>query len=207
MQDLYNAVTICFNNGSHIAHDIKHVTRTAGIAKYIASKEGYDVEEAEIAALLHDMGRTVQEEEKGHGPAGVPLAEKLLNTYTDYDEATKQRILQSVSEHSEVKTEAILTHIVQDADMIDGLGAIGIMRACTSKSQLPDYDPEDFIPAVGHRRHTTVCGQIAFQMEWVDLGSGFIHTATGKRLGKKRYEFMNQFLQTMQIEVTRKDLL
>lgn len=206
MQNLYDAVAEHFSRGSHIAHDFKHVARTASVAKYIAEKEGYDTREAEVAALLHDMGRTVQEEEKGHGPAGVPLAKQLLDEYTEYDDNTKQRILRAVAEHSEVKTEGLLTHIVQDADMVDGLGATGIMRACSSKAHLPDYDPKNFIPSVGQRRGTTICGQIAFQMEWVDLDGGFLHTKTGKMLGKERYEFMKLFLDTLQLEVTGGDL-
>jgi hypothetical protein len=206
MQNLYDAVAEYFNKGSHIAHDFKHVTRTASIAHYIAEKEGYDSKEAEVAAILHDMGRTVQKEEKGHGPAGVPVAKQLLDDYTDYDEETKRRILRAVADHSEAKTEGLLTHIVQDADMIDGLGAIGIMRACTSKAGLTDYDLANFIPAIGERRGTTICGQIAFQMEWVDFDGGFLHTKTGKVLGKERYDFMKLFLNTLHVEVSGGDL-
>lgn len=204
MEDLYGRVTELFNKKSHIAHDIKHVTRTAGIAKYIARKEGFDESEAEVAALLHDMGRTVQEEEKGHGPAGVPLARQLLDDCTDFDDDAKQRILSAVNDHSEVVTEGKLTAIVRDADMLDGLGAIGIMRACTSKAHLPDYDPSNFIPAPGQRRDSTICGQIAFQMEWYD--PGFMQTDTGKRLAKRQYEVMKDFLDELDDEVMGKDL-
>jgi HD superfamily phosphodiesterase len=42
MQELYDKVAELFNKKSHIAHDIKHVTRTAGIAKFIAAEEDYD---------------------------------------------------------------------------------------------------------------------------------------------------------------------
>lgn len=204
MQNLYDKVTELFSHKAHIAHDIKHVTRTAGIAKYIASEEGYDIREAEVAALLHDLGRTVQDEEKGHGPAGVPLAKRLLDEYTDFDSAAKQRILTAVADHSEAVTEGKLTAIVRDADMLDGLGAIGIVRACMSKAHLSDYDPDNFIPSPGHRRDSTVCGQIAFQMEWYD--PGFIQTETGKRLAKRRYEVMREFLDELQDEVTSRDL-
>ncbi len=206
MQKLYDAVAGHFSKSFHVAHDMKHVARTASIAKYIALKEGYDVNEAEVAALLHDMGRTIQDEEKGHGPAGVPLAKKLLEDYTSFEVTAVQRILAAVSDHSEAKTEGLLTHIVQDADMIDGLGAIGIMRASTSKAHLPDYEPKNIIPGAGERRATTICGQIAFQMEWVDLNGGLLHTATGKRLGKKRYDFMNEYLVTLKAEIAGKDL-
>lgn len=206
MQNLYNAVATYFSVNSHSAHDFKHVARTAAIAKYIAEIESYDVKEAEVAALLHDMGRTIQQEEKGHGPAGVPLARQLLDEHTKYTDVIKQRILRAVADHSEAKTEGLLTHIIQDADMLDGLGAIGILRACTSKADLPDYDPGNFIPAIGQRRGTTICGQIAYQMEWVDFAGGFLHTQTGKKLGKERYDFMKLFLDTLRVEVSGDDL-
>ena len=200
MQELYNEVTKQFQKRHHIAHDIKHALRVAQLAKYIAQAEGYDVREAEIAGLLHDMGRTVQEEEKNHGPAGVPLSRELLNKYTDYDNATKERILSAIEHHSELHTTGVLTHIVQDADMLDGMGAVGLMRAYMSKADLPDYDPENMVPTKG-QRGTNVHDQIAFQMEWLE----FMHTPTGKRLAQKRYDVMLNFLKTLQAEVTLKD--
>jgi uncharacterized protein len=201
MDDLYKKVTEIFNQRHHAAHDIKHVTRVAALAKYIATKEGYDSREAEIAGILHDMGRTVQEEDKGHGPAGVPLAHELLNEFTDYDEATKNRILSAVSDHSNLKAAGELTHIVQDADMLDGLGAIGIMRAYTSRTDVPDYDPSNIAPTVG-KKDTNMHDGIAYQMEWL----GLMHTSTAKKIAKKRYDYMKNFLEEFKDEVQRKDV-
>lgn len=201
MEQLRNEIIRQFQKGSHIAHDEKHALRVAALARYIAEREHYDAHEAEVAGLLHDMGRTVQKEEKDHGPAGVPLASQLLNTYTDFDEPAKKRILAAVHDHSQLKTEGALTHIVQDADMLDGLGAIGLMRAYTSKAHLPDYDPHNIVPTQG-RRDTTIHDQIAFQMEWLE----FMHTPTGRRLAQKRYDFMRDFLRTFEQEVNGEDL-
>lgn len=196
MNELRNEVIRLFQQRTHIAHDEKHALRVAALAKYIATTEGYDSGEAEIAGLLHDMGRTVQEEEKGHGPAGAPLASKLLDTYTDCDAATKQRILSAVEHHSALHAEGMLTHIVQDADMLDGLGAIGLARAYMSKAQLPDYDPANIAPIKGVR-NTNIHDQIAFQMEWLD----FMHTTAGKQIAQKRYDFMKLFLATFRDEI------
>src|SRR5579864_6957624 len=132
---LYKEVEGQFTRYHHIAHGFDHVLRVAKLAKYIAEQEGYDPQEAEVAGLLHDIGRTLQKGEKNHGPTGVPLASKLLDTFTQYDRQTKERILNAIRDHSELYTEGELTHIVQDADKLDGLGAIGIMRAYTSKAQ------------------------------------------------------------------------
>lgn len=153
-QELYIEVKEHFGRKHHVAHGMDHVTRVAQLARYIAEQENYtDPQEAEIAGLLHDIGRTVQEEEKGHGPAGVPLAAELLDKYTTYDNEIKERILNAVRDHSGFQTEGELTHIVQDADKLDGLGAIGIMRAYTSKAHLPAYDADNVVPTSGHARY------------------------------------------------------
>ncbi|HEX8762349.1 MAG TPA: HD domain-containing protein [Candidatus Saccharimonadales bacterium] len=152
---LKQAVQAQFDKRSHIAHGADHAFRVAQIAKHIALQENYsDPEVAEVAGLLHDMGRTVQEEEKDHGPAGVPMASEMLDRYTDYDEETKQQILDAIRDHSAFKAEGELTHILQDADKLDGLGAVGLMRAYTSKYSLPAYDPADIAPSKGGRNTT-----------------------------------------------------
>ncbi|CAN5622624.1 HD domain-containing protein [soil metagenome] len=200
MAELHTEIARHFNERAHIAHGLDHVERVAALARFIAEKESYNPEEAEIAGLLHDIGRTVQEEEKGHGPAGVPLASELLDKHTTFDHDAKQRILNAVRDHSDFKPEGKLTHILQDADMLDGLGAIGIMRGYTSKASLPCYDPEDIVPQVGER-NTTIHGQLAFQMEWL----GMMHTDTGKTIAARRHALMQDFLQNFKFEVLGQD--
>lgn len=201
IQSLKQAVQTQFDKGSHIAHGADHVFRVARIARYIAEQEGYsDPEAAEIAGLLHDIGRTVQKEEKDHGPAGVPMASEMLNQYTDYDDKTKQQILSAIRDHSAFKAQGELTHILQDADKLDGLGAIGIMRTYTSKYFLPAYDPVDIAPAQG-ARDTTIHAQMAFQLEWLDM----METKTGRALALKRGKTMRDFLGTFKNEVEGND--
>lgn len=194
--DLRQVIAEIFNLNHHAAHDIKHVFRVANLAKFIAVCEGYDETEAEIAALLHDIGRTVQQEEKGHGPAGVPLASELLDRYTNYDNLTKSRILLAVEHHSNLDTIGALTHIVQDADMLDGMGAVGLMRAYMTKTNVDDYDPKSIIPTKGIKG-TSAHNQIAYQMEWLEL----MHTDTARLLARKRYDFMTKFLKEFKEEV------
>lgn len=202
MNNLHLDVADHFNNRQHIAHGMDHAERVAALARHIALKEDYDPNEAETAGILHDIGRTVQEEEKGHGPAGVPLASQLLDKHTHYDADAKERILNAVRDHGGLHTEGKLTHILQDADMLDGLGAIGLMRAYTSKAQLPCYDPADIAPTVG-KRDTTIHDQIAFQMEWLDM----MHTKTGREIAQKRHALMAKFLDDFRLEVLGQDYL
>ncbi|MFZ2125507.1 MAG: HD domain-containing protein [Candidatus Saccharimonadales bacterium] len=196
------AVQAHFEINTPIAHGFDHVMRVVNLAEYIAQHENYDITEASVAALLHDIGRTVQKEDKGHGPSGVPLASELLDEFTDYDRHAKQRILDAVRDHSLAKTTGRLTHIVQDADMLDGLGAIGLMRAYTSKAYLPAYDPDNIVPTVG-KRETNIHDLIAFQLEWLDM----MHTNTGHTLAQKRGAFIQEFLRQFEQEVNCSDYL
>lgn len=200
MDELHERIAEYFNQHAHIAHGIDHVERVAALARFIAEKESYDPAEAEAAGLLHDIGRTVQDEEKGHGPAGIPLASELLNSLTTFDGAVKKRILNAIRDHSSLNTVGQLTHILQDADMLDGLGAIGIMRAYTSKASLQCYDPTNITPVVGER-NTTIHGQIAFQMEWLDM----IHTKSAREIAARRHEFMRDFLNNFRLEAHGQD--
>jgi uncharacterized protein len=196
LHGLYGEVESHFGRRQHIAHGMDHALRVTHLARYIAEAEGYDATEAEVAGLLHDIGRTVQEEEKGHGPAGVPLAGELLDRFTGYDDDTKQRILNAVRDHSGLDAEGTLTHIVQDSDMLDGLGAVGLMRAYTSKAHLPAYDPQNIVPSIG-ARDTNIHDQVAFQLEWLDM----MHTDTGRELAQRRGAFMLEFLRQFEAEV------
>lgn len=199
---LTQAVQEQFDKGSHPAHGFDHVLRTSKIARYLAEQEGYpDPEAAEVAGLLHDIGRTVQEEEKDHGPAGVPMASEMLDQYTDYDTTTKQQILDAIRDHSAFKADGELTHILQDADKLDGLGAIGIMRGYVSRYYLPAYDPLDIVPTKGERE-TTIHAMLAFQLEWLDM----METDTGRALAQKRAKVMHDFLETFRQEVELEDV-
>lgn len=200
MEALYKRVIEIFQKNPPPGHDYKHALRTAALAKKIAEAEGYDTTEAEVAGLLHDVGRTLRAEGKTHGPAGVPLAKELLDTYTHFDQETKERILSAIHDHSNLETEGELKHILQDADKLDGLGAIGISRAYISHHFLPDYDPHNVIPHPGaYNEATTIHQQIRFAMTWYDM----LYTETAKKIGKERHKFMENFLKEVAKEIAQ----
>jgi len=205
MDNLYKEVAKHFSNHNNIlnniSHDFKHILRSTKIAKFIAEREGYDIREAEVACLLHDMGRTVQEESKDHGIAGVPLATKLLDEYTDFDISAKTRILAAVRDHCELNVPGVLTHIVQDADMLDGMGAIGLMRNYISNPNILDYRPEEIIPNE-FRRGISMHDSMPYQLNYINL----IHTDTGRAIAKNRHDFMLRFLEEFNIEAQSLDL-
>lgn len=191
---LYAEVEELFSAHSIPAHDILHVIRVASLAKVIAEAEEQDTAIAEAAALLHDIGRTVQNTEENHDKAGVPRAKELLDRHSTYTDGQKEDILLAISQHSQKDSTGLLANILQDADKLDGLGAIGLVRAYISR---PDLSFVHELNAKGSRNATNLSEQIAFQMEWSEM----LYTKKAKELAAERYEFMNNFLQELEREI------
>ena len=155
--------------------------------------------EAEIAGLLHDVGRAVQKENFGHAQAGVPVAKELLDEYTNFSNEAKARILFAIEHHSDLTSDGELAHILQDADKLDGLGAVGISRAYIACNAIPDYDPNNIIPdEIGkYGKPITIHQQIQFQAEWYNM----LYTETAKKIGELKYEFMKTYLEQIKKEI------
>lgn len=127
-------------------HDWFHVERVWRLAKYIQKEEGGDRELVELSALLHDLGDYKQyafNETKGslilHGMMDI----------LDIDEDLQEKIIKNAIESQyygdETKPASTLEgRIVQDADWLDSLGAIGIARVFATGGNIKRviYDPE-----------------------------------------------------------------
>lgn len=196
MQNLRDRVIELWSARHIPAHDLKHTLRVASLARRIAAAEGYDPDEAEAAGLLHDLGRLEQDEEEGHSHAGIMRARELLDELTAFSADAKQRILDAIGQHSNLHSTGRLANILQDADKLDGLGAIGLVRAYVSRSHLPDYQ-DRVVSERGSRHARTISEQIAFQMEWFDM----LYTRTARDVAAPRHDFMRAFLAELQREV------
>jgi uncharacterized protein len=110
------------------AHSYAHVDRVAKIAAILAEKEKADQELVQTAALLHDIGRAVGEP---HNETGAKLAREILEHSTNYPKERIEKVVKIILLHPIAfrdKLETLEEKIVWDADKIDLLGVIGIVR-------------------------------------------------------------------------------
>ena len=108
-------------------HSFEHVERVLKTATFLAEKEKAHVELVQIGALLHDLGWTVGEP---HHETGAKLAVKILKEL-DYPEGRRERVVKIVLRHHldlRDKLETLEERIVWDADKIDILGILGMIR-------------------------------------------------------------------------------
>jgi hypothetical protein len=197
-----------------IAHDFKHVDRVRRWALEIATHEGLgDLEIVEAAALLHDVGLArVEVEQRGrHAQVGAEVAAQFLREGQLFTEEDIETIADAIRYHSSPSGGGVLGDVLRDADKLDALGAIGLMRAFTSKYAKPEYDPgcvkghtwgmamtrfeKRF--AAGEGIGDYIIDQVNFQISFF----GELCTPTARQLGKPLVEFMKVYVVQLETEV------
>ena len=183
-------------------HDWWHIYRVWQTAKYIAQHESADVFIVELTALLHDVADwKLHNGDVNAGPAAARAWLTELNVEPITIDAVCDIILNMSYKGSGVKStlSTIEGLIVQDADRLDAIGAIGIARAFAFGGAFsqPIYDPE--ISVVEHNsfeeyknKKTT---SINHFYEKLLLLKDRMNTETGKRMALKRHQLMEKFLQ------------
>ena len=116
-------------------HDYSHVLQVTQFAIEIANgiEEEVDPIVVVCGALLHDIGRTISDEM--HGLIGGSMAEELLKSLP-LGKQQRDRITRVIVRHtptSHVPPESVEEKIVHDADGLDRLGAMGLLRGFMGK--------------------------------------------------------------------------
>ena len=189
--------------GAEGGHDWYHIERVWKMARYIRKKEGRgDRLTIELAALLHDISDP--KFNGGDGEKGSQLAYDLLMKLEVDREVTEhiQAIVRYVSFKGGFPQDRIHTiefQIVQDADRLDAIGAIGIARAFNygGFKNRPLYDPS--IPLQEYKDSESYYKSGAptinhFYEKLLKL-KDLMNTPTGKQLAEERHQYMEQFLK------------
>jgi len=114
------------------AHDFEHALRVRDWGKKLAEEEGADSTVIELAALLHDIGRSGAVE-KTHAESSAGLAVNILHK-AGYAEDIVLRVKEAIVSHSREaghEPNSLEAKILYDADKLDFVGAIGLGRLFT----------------------------------------------------------------------------
>jgi uncharacterized protein len=182
-------------------HDWWHISRVHRNAINLADGTDANLMVVELAALLHDIA-----DSKFHGgdeAKGPAMAVAFLreNEVDDNTIADVEFIIRHMSFKNSFSFEGIKSlefQIVEDADRIDALGAIGIARAFSygGFKLRPFYDP-DIPPANftdGQSYKSAVSPTINHFYEKLFLLKDMMNTTQAKAIAEKRHQFMLQYL-------------
>ncbi len=186
-------------------HDIDHFNRTMKIALYLQSKEGGDVLIIGISSFLHDIHRLMQTEQSKYITPKDSLDEVIKIIEKSKIELTSDqinKILFCIEHHEDYNwngfnVDDINTLILQDADNLDAIGAIGIGRSFGYAALNNQVFYDDKIPLEkfdGYEEKIKDVSNIHFlNNKLVKLGDN-MNTKTAKLIAKDRVEFIKKFI-------------
>ena len=189
-----------FENES-TGHDYWHAERVWKSAITIGKQEKANLRIVEAAALLHDVADWKLDEDKRL--SGVRKIEYWLNAldYSQEDQEAVREIMDNMSYKGGTNDHKVLSiegQVVQDADRLDALGAIGVARAFAyggSKGRPlhdPEMDPVEFEDFNAYKNHKGATVN-HFYEKLFKLKEG-MNTLAGKAMAESRDAFMHEFI-------------
>jgi len=183
-------------------HDWWHAWRVRNLSLYLARREGADRYVVELAAWLHDVA-----DWKFHGGDSQTGPKRVREWLTELgvDGETVDAVCRVVEEVSfkgnqvDDSVSSLEAAVVQDADRLDALGAVGVARAFAfgGWAGRPLHDPAQ--PPQSHssfeqyRRSNS--STLNHFYEKLLLLKDRMKTATGRALAERRHRFLEQFLE------------
>lgn len=184
-------------------HDWYHIDRVRRTALFIAQKEGADFYVVELAALLHDVNDWKLTDDKK-----MPEKTKSILERYNADVGTIDHVLYIIGSisfkgiKSERELETLEAKVVQDADRLDALGAVGIARCFAyggskgSRIHVPEIRPKNFdeksyVDAAKKGTGTS----INHFHEKLLLLKELMNTETARQIAAERHDFMERFLE------------
>jgi uncharacterized protein len=201
------------------AHGMDHTMRVYNMALHIAKNEkNVDLDILKCATLLHDIARVKEDNDNTGGTCHaeesakmcVPILKKL-----GYIDERINKIKHCISAHrykTDNKPETVEAKILFDADKLDSLGAIVILRAgmwmgrngCSifPKMSLEKYAKMNLAGGklTGRIKNKSL-HNIFYEHEIKGRKLiGVMHTKVAKKIAKQRFEFVDMFLERVKKE-------
>ena len=188
-------------------HDWWHIHRVRTTALKLGKEEKANLFIVELSSLLHDVA-----DHKFHGgdeTVGPKVAQEWLLSL-NIDKAIISHVCQIIKDISfkgakvETKMKTIEGKVVQDADRLDAIGAIGIARAFSyggyKKRELYNPNQKPTMHSSFQEYKTDTGHTINHFYEKLFLIKDRMNTETGKKLAEERHQFMEAYLAQFLME-------
>ena len=188
-------------------HDWFHIQRVYKNALQIAKTETCNIEIVKLAALLHDIADS--KFHNGDETVGPEMAKTFLANQ-NIDSVVIENVVKIIENISfkggniEKKFHSIELEIVQDADRLDAIGAIGIARTFNyggyKNRQIynPEIEPKFNMTKEEYKKSDAPT--INHFYEKLLLLKDKMNTQKGKQMAQQRHQFMELFLSQFYLE-------
>ena len=186
-------------------HDFNHIMRVYKNAQEICKKEKANKKLVLASVLLHDLVLYPKSDKKSKNSSfeSAKKAEEILKKYSLSKEEINI-ISEAIKDHSFSQNkipQSIEGKILQDADRLDALGAIGIARVFATGGSLnrPFYNPHD--PFCTKRKPNDTIWTIDHFFKKLFKLESLMNTKSGKIEAKKRTKVLKNFLNQLKDEI------
>ena len=193
LKETFANSTYLQQNPAEAAYRLEHSYRVANIAKKIADAEGFDVTQAVVAGLLHDIAyceeMTTQEDRRNHGRHGAEIARPFLGSL-GFSQEQVNAICYGIAIHVDDTASfewerTPFSETVGDADNIDRFDVYRIYEIL----QIQKFSEMNLEQKV--ERVNTALGRLNSLLE-MKLG-----TATAQRMWKERLEYYISYYEKL----------
>lgn len=188
--------------GADPGHDFFHIQRVINNARLINEKENAHWLIIELAILLHDVGdrKIIKQENDDYSIARNFLLEHKLDS--ENVEAVMfiiENMSFSKTLNSKVTNVPKELYVVQDADRLDAIGAIGIARAFSfgGSRNRPMYDPSKKAQEINNSENYKKMESSTLHHfdEKLFLLKDLMNTDTAKHIATQRHAFMKLYVE------------
>jgi len=179
------------------AHDLGHIKRVVASCKAIAAIEGGDLDVLVPAAWLHDIVNLPKDSPQ-RTQASTMAADAACNKLRTYGlpDSILAGIHHAIRAHSfsaNIQATTLEARILQDADRLDAMGAIGIARCFAVSGMLGRalFDPADPL-AAARKADDSVYGLDHFAVKLYKIAET-LHTSAARQMAAARVAFMRGF--------------
>jgi uncharacterized protein len=210
LEQIMRTVQLLLHNQSP-AHDFQHISRVYKNAELISKQEeSVDLDIVLAAALLHDLVVYPKGSSKTINSAddSAEIAKKILLEYKNYPREKIEKVADAIRTHSYSKRlvpQTLEGKILQDADRLDAIGAIGIARTFSvgGSENRSLYNPTDAFCETERQLDDTQWTLDHIKKKLMILKNS-MHTKTAKKIAEERTEFMELFLNQLRKEILPK---
>ncbi|MDD5710767.1 MAG: HD domain-containing protein [Candidatus Colwellbacteria bacterium] len=190
------------------SHDIGHTSRVLALAEKIGIKEKADLDIVRASAIFHDVIVYPKNHHKRLSSSrdSADFARKVLIKCKSFPREKIEPVYKSIESCSYtkgVKPDFLEAQILQDADSLEAMGAIAIMRTFSSAGQMNKSFYNNIDPFCKKRSPDDTKYALDLFLTRLLIVHNRLHTRTAKMLAKGRLQFLHKFLKQLEIELSQ----
>lgn len=180
-------------------HGFDHTERVYRNALIISKDENVDIDVVKVSALMHDIARhkETKDDRICHASEGAKMAKEILKEM-NFPEDKLDKVLHCIEVHrfsKGLKAKTREAEILQDADRLDALGAMILVRMIQHNfsRNLPIYDPKIPIKENYDGSNTTVINHIHEKI--LKIKPDTFKSNKAKKIAEKKYKLVEDFVK------------